>query len=857
MSVESAMDVMELRKEIISRSPSQERNVTPMPTGGPRIVPEHPDPPPTLPVSEVGTIPSVKEVTLRRAAELLNNDESCDEASCIYHEMGLAENTPYAIVAGRMPSVEHPTGEGSPSRPSAILINYPPLISFLRRVTGVKLSTVPCFMFYPFKLLILFRDEIKAGLREMEGELRSNPEDATLTGESPSLAIAEKTVEKGAQEADDRKRGKGLLPFVKLLVGFIHQHLRKELKTRDRVVSHSLDSIAFADLWQLFQPGVTVFRNCGYQDYHVQQAYRVYDIETPRPLSRSRSHYGGFLDKPLRVACYSIGYDGRSFRSRWKVIKIKPFSGLRRVVRLDAFPIEFIRGLDLEARGKSFLAHRYGHARYQGSVKSRMNDLALDHLDGEVFVDFKTGYEMEPELGDHLDMRGSQTSEGPECETDNLPSSFFDACKTCQSQVLSDKQIDRLLRKRLITIWDDSVLTPLDLVTRGEEDLLPPYLLAFSLVSHQWYGLPSFGFSPLPNPNRFLSKLIIPSGHEAILKVIANSRPRREMSLEESAGSTFSSRRSLVVLLHGPPGSGKSSVVRSIAASAQPPRPIYHIKGGKLPSEPGRFADSIRDSLKLASRWDCLVLFDDAEIYLGERGNDIDQNRIVSMFLDALDNFTGVIFLTTNRVGLIDEAFKVRIHIALAFQPPDEASSMRIWESHLKQQHEHNGIPVTFKVKDILRFARRHVRKSASRGRTWNGRQIRNMLEAAIVFAADESRLTLEAPSGPADDSTASKRLKEIRVRRKHLRIVVGSANAFESYLEECRGSDTQRASELSIRMDNFEPPAIGSSKSSKYRSSPSAITVITKRYDSSSDSEEGSSISSDEDDDSGSSVYQ
>ncbi|KAJ5701520.1 P-loop containing nucleoside triphosphate hydrolase protein [Penicillium malachiteum] len=65
--------------------------------------------------------------------------------------------------------------------------------------------------------------------------------------------------------------------------------------------------------------------------------------------------------------------------------------------------------------------------------------------------------------------------------------------------------------------------------------------------------------------------------------------------------------------------------------------------------------------------------------------SDLKRNALVSVFLRVLDYYSGILFLTTNRVGIIDEAFKSRIHISLYYPHLDEHQSKRIWEINLQR----------------------------------------------------------------------------------------------------------------------------------------------------------------------------
>lgn len=45
--------------------------------------------------------------------------------------------------------------------------------------------------------------------------------------------------------------------------------------------------------------------------------------------------------------------------------------------------------------------------------------------------------------------------------------------------------------------------------------------------------------------------------------------------------------------------------------------------------------------------------------------DDYGRNATVSVFLRMLEYYKGILFLTTNRIGTFDEAFKSRIHLSL------------------------------------------------------------------------------------------------------------------------------------------------------------------------------------------------
>lgn len=93
------------------------------------------------------------------------------------------------------------------------------------------------------------------------------------------------------------------------------------------------------------------------------------------------------------------------------------------------------------------------------------------------------------------------------------------------------------------------------------------------------------------------------------------------------------------------------------------------------------------------------------------------------------ETLQGILFLTTNRVGTIDRAFKSRIHLSLYYPKFDKASTISIWENNLKRvDEEFKSEKKEINLDDhdnIVKFAKRHFDrlKSTPGLGVWNGRQ--------------------------------------------------------------------------------------------------------------------------------------
>ena len=122
------------------------------------------------------------------------------------------------------------------------------------------------------------------------------------------------------------------------------------------------------------------------------------------------------------------------------------------------------------------------------------------------------------------------------------------------------------------------------------------------------------------------------------------------------------------------------------------------------------------------------------------RLNELEINAMVSVFLRQLEYYRGILFLTTNRVGDIDPAFKSRIHVSLEYEPLDRRRTKKIYKLHLRRIKEalemrRNSHGSNFKVnsEEILVWSDQHFKSASKRHRQWNGRYVPTS-QALILF---------------------------------------------------------------------------------------------------------------------------
>lgn len=238
---------------------------------------------------------------------------------------------------------------------------------------------------------------------------------------------------------------------------------------------------------------------------------------------------------------------------------------------------------------------------------------------------------------------------------------------------------------------DDSTAQKLDTVASEddamkhiftEEELLisSPVVLGFSFSHKIWVELQLSGIEDIQWQEEAFDTLVLPPQIKQNLKGLVSSH--RFNAAKTIDDVIVGKGKGLNVVLHGPPGVGKTLTGESIAEFLR--CPLYAVSSGELGTSASQLERDLNRIMEITHSWGAILLMDEADVFLEARQpNDIHRNALVSVFLRLTEYYQGILFLTTNRVATFDEAFQSRIHMGIRYENLTTKARRVIWEHHV------------------------------------------------------------------------------------------------------------------------------------------------------------------------------
>ncbi|KAI0852333.1 P-loop containing nucleoside triphosphate hydrolase protein [Daldinia vernicosa] len=398
-----------------------------------------------------------------------------------------------------------------------------------------------------------------------------------------------------------------------------------------------------------------------------------------------------------------VDYDGEKFGTRSDTFRIPKYSGVMRCEDLNIMPLDFhpssseFRTRLLE-RGRQFQKLAGQHFMQYSGVALKLNSEKYDrhNLSGRVVIDCKNYRHFEP---------------SNDFELDDLPRT--EAAKRQRTLRRYNDGVDGANGEVLDDLLDEDLIVT-NATVRG---------FAFSVKTFLEFFVENL--SPIKWDETYFDQLVLNPATKRIVQAMVSMHTQRGQTSAGVDDIVEGKGKGLVLVLHGPPGVGKTLTAECVAESVH--RPLYMVSAGDLGTDSYSLETTLGRIMDIATTWGAVLLIDEADIFLERRSlHDLQRNAMVTIFLRVLEYYRGILFLTTNRVSTFDDAFTSRIHVPLRYSKLSEDSRLTIWRNFCNRVP--GGVDITDKEMSLL--AKHEL----------NGRQIKNIVKAAESLAAFEGR---------------------------------------------------------------------------------------------------------------------
>ncbi|KAL8792172.1 MAG: hypothetical protein Q9195_005268 [Heterodermia aff. obscurata] len=554
------------------------------------------------------------------------------------------------------------------------------------------------------------------------------------------------------------------------LMQYLKQSIGPRLETAKARLSRPVPVVSYDDLWILFKPGLDIYTYVGLSHDSILTAGVVIETENIR-VDRSDRREG--KKDYFRVNYWGLESNGvRISRDEmWKSIDM--YDGERQVLSLPIFPSRYRDSKDggetrrsLEERGERLYKLIYAQPRQMW-------------YDGHFFSAKKRKYR-----GTAIIDTSTAIANKDFAEDEDTAYGFFNKELTFHSD--NSDMLDYTLETFPYASYHNMTVedTP-ELPSKHHYFLVQPIVPGFALNDKTWRLFHIDELTEMKSESN-MESLIIDPGNRDIVQAICHAQ-----SHPWKIDSVSSKGEGQVALLHGPPGVGKTYTVECIAQATG--RSLIALTIGDLMDDEEKIESKLVNWFSLAERWKAILLLDEADIFLERRATrDIQRNGIVSIFLRRMEYFRGLLFLTTNRVGQIDDAFLSRVTVVLQYDHLTDDTRKKIWNGFFKklqQESEHRSSSSkggnndssssddTRKI-EVDRYAQKYVLNDPEvKDLKWNGREIRNALQTAISLANYKA---------VKEGSTSN----VVEIEEEHFRSVVDMSRKFKLYMTSITGKD-------------------------------------------------------------------
>lgn len=239
----------------------------------------------------------------------------------------------------------------------------------------------------------------------------------------------------------------------------------------------------------------------------------------------------------------------------------------------------------------------------------------------------------------------------------------------------------------------DHVLSRMGIVTLGTAAQNEPLLSGKIILSREYAELLTTGKSRKPNFSKDFPAMLIETGLEWDDLVLPKKTLEQieEIKVWMNYGETLMNewemkkkiRPGVRALFYGPPGTGKT--MTSCLLGKLTGRDVYRVDLSMVISKYiGETEENLGKVFNQAENKNWILFFDEADALFGSRiqtesSNDMFANQQVSYLLQRIEDFNGVIILSSNMKNNIDKAFIRRFETMVYFATPSANERYELW----------------------------------------------------------------------------------------------------------------------------------------------------------------------------------
>ncbi|KAG9194301.1 hypothetical protein G6011_04336 [Alternaria panax] len=499
---------------------------------------------------------------------------------------------------------------------------------------------------------------------------------------------------------------------AKLLQEVLTKEFKSMIDTSQDMKSKKV--MTYEHLWTLYQPGSTVFARQDGQETAMTLVETKYGVDC-----------NGI--PCFWATCKYVDWDGAKFGSNKINLSVSAYTGTRAITTLRVYPIEFhpeggaIRTRLIERGAKAEALAGPNYRAYQGVAwrQGGFGNKDKYNVKGRIVIDTYGWNRFNPTQAIYVTPLNQKEPTPPPALGQD------DEGEEEEYEEFEDGDDSGMPIDGAFADEDDAAKHPP--LTTEQKLICSPLLRGYSLKNKLWLNFFVNCVKDIEWQTDAFDRLVLPKNQkELILGFTESQRKFRDTFDDVIEGKG----KGMIILLCGPPGVGKTLTSESVAEEMKVP--LYMMSAGDLGFDPRKVETKLQDILEMCSRWNAVLLLDEADVFLEQRSlHELERNKLVSIFLRVLEYYEGTMFLTTNRVQTFDPAFQSRIHISLDYPGLTIDSRKTVWKNFLDSSSQEN----TIDKGQLAELARMDL----------NGRQIKNILKIARLLASrKEEKLSRE-----------------------------------------------------------------------------------------------------------------